>query len=104
MAQGEIPEHLLLDVGIQIFDPGLPEEDEDARVELLVDLGDLCTEKLKQPQEAVSFYDKALVLQPDNRTVMHKLLDVRIGQKRWDEAVSVLKRMQAAEEDPQMKA
>ena len=29
-ATREIPEHLLLDVGIVIFDPGLPEEDEDA--------------------------------------------------------------------------
>ena len=29
-AKEEIPDHLLLDVGIRIFDPGLPEEDESA--------------------------------------------------------------------------
>ena len=29
-AEEEIPDHLLLDVGIRLFDPGLPEEDESA--------------------------------------------------------------------------
>ena len=30
LATAEIPEDLLLDVGIQVFDPGLPEGDESA--------------------------------------------------------------------------
>jgi|GEM_PF-1247144 tetratricopeptide (TPR) repeat protein len=94
---------------------------ESQRALLLEELGDLAADKLKRPNEAIGYYsDSAKVIEqageeelakevakedaagkaPSLRRVYFKLLDVYTGQKKWADAVEVIKKLEAIETQP----
>ena len=100
-------------------------ESDSQRALLLEELGDLAAEKLKRPNEAIGYLtdsakaveqvgEEALakeaasaadgqasqVRAPSLRRVYFKLLDVYTGQKKWAEAVEVIKKLEAIETEP----
>ncbi|MCC6750827.1 MAG: SIR2 family protein [Deltaproteobacteria bacterium] len=73
--------------------------DEVAKLSLLEEVGDLLVEKLKRLNEAAAAYKQAVELKPDHRRVLHKLLEVHIEQKRWEDCIAVLTQLERLETD-----
>lgn len=54
------------------------------------------TEK-KDPQRAIAAYLAALEIRPDDRQIMHKVLELLTETKQWKQAVSILQRLAAGD-------
>ena len=74
--------------------------DDDERFTLLVEIGDIWYEKLKNPQKAISSYNDALELKPDDRPVLHKVLPLYQSTKQWQRVVDVILKVAEMEKDP----
>ncbi len=74
------------------------------RAALLVELGDLWQEKLKDPDAAAEAFTESLDLEPDNHVVLHKLLVSYQAAQRWSEAIDIIERVCALEERDEAKA
>lgn len=77
---------------------------EDEKVRLLGDIGDIYLEKLEDPPQAVGAYREALELKPDDHKLLHKCLDVYVEQKAWQQALEMLERLIAAEKSAPVRA
>ena len=75
-----------------------------ARAALLVELGDLWHEKLKNPDAAAEAFTESLDLEPDNHVVLHKLLVTYQAAERWSEAIDVIERVCDIEQRDEAKA
>ncbi len=75
-----------------------------ARAALLVELGDLWQEKLKDADAAAEAYTESLDIEPDDHVVLHKLLVAYQSADRWSEAIDILERVCALEERDEAKA
>jgi len=75
-----------------------------ARAKLLVELGDLWHEKLKNPDGAAEAFTESLDIEPDNHVVLHKLLVAFQAAERWSEAIDIIERVCGLEERDDAKA
>ncbi len=69
------------------------EEDPQVRFAKLSRLGDLLSQELSRPQEAVGAYVEALDIEPNSVVVLRKLLDLYTKTRQWHEAVGILMRI-----------
>jgi tetratricopeptide (TPR) repeat protein len=78
--------------------------DDDEKLKLLADIGDLYLEKLEDPPQAVGAYREALELKPDDHKLLHKCLDVYVEQKSWQNAIEMLERLIQHEKSASVRA
>ncbi len=78
--------------------------DESAKVEMLEEIGDLCRDKLNEPETALGAYLEATKIEPGARGLLHKALDVLTVQKQWRQAVQVLDLLSKSENTPSRRA
>jgi len=76
-------------------------ENDDEKFQLLVEIGDIWQDNLKNPQKAIASYSEASELLPENRPVLHKLLPLYQSTKQWQNVVEIIKRVTDLEEDPE---
>ncbi len=76
----------------------------DEKFDMLVEIGDIWQDKLSNSAKAISSYNDALQLKPDDRTLLHRLMTQYSNTKQWAKAVEVLKQVAEMEEDTQRKA
>ena len=70
------------------------------RLRLLAECGEICLEQLDDPEQAAADFVDALELDPDNRRLLHGLLEAHQMCGRWPETAEVLERQAALEEEP----
>lgn len=75
-----------------------------ARFDLLVAIGDLRQEKLSDRAGAASAYVQALDLQPDDRRLLAKLMQVYSDERDWAKLVEVVQRLAEGVSDDRQKA
>jgi tetratricopeptide (TPR) repeat protein len=68
-------------------------EDPTAKRELLEMLATIHRERRNDPQRAIAAYLAALELWPDERSIMHRLLELLSETKQWRQAVQLLARL-----------
>jgi tetratricopeptide (TPR) repeat protein len=77
---------------------------DERRFDLLVSLGDLRLEKLGDRAGATSAYVQALDLQPDDRRLLAKLMQVYSDERDWAKLVEVVHRLAEGVSDDRQKA
>lgn len=70
----------------------------------LIAIGDTYREKLENMDEAMDAYKEALLVQPNSRPALVKLLEIHINAESFSEALTVLEHLIAVEANPEMKA
>jgi tetratricopeptide (TPR) repeat protein len=78
--------------------------DIEERFDMLVEIGDLWNEKVKNAQKAIEAYAEASGLEPENHRLLHKLLMLYQQTKQWDEAVDIIQRISDLDERESAKA
>jgi tetratricopeptide (TPR) repeat protein len=76
----------------------------DDRVELLLDIGDLAAEKLKDPSYAAKSYLSALSEKPNERKILTKLMQLYSAEKDWDRLVKVILKLADFVDDNRQKS
>jgi tetratricopeptide (TPR) repeat protein len=71
----------------------------DERFELLLQIGDIWQDKLKNSQKAIQSYTEALEIQPENHVLLHKLLNLFTATEQWQQAVDVIGRVASLEKN-----
>ncbi len=66
-------------------------------------LGELFSEQIHDPQQAIAAYTKVIQIQPTNQTALTKLADLFLSQNRPGETLPLLKRLVKYTEDKQRK-
>jgi tetratricopeptide (TPR) repeat protein len=82
----------------------LENERGDDRVQLLLDIGDLAAEKLKDPSYAAKSYLSALGEKPNDRRILGKLMQLYSAEKDWDRLVKVVLKLADFVDDDKQKA
>jgi golgin subfamily B member 1 len=78
--------------------------DEALKLRVAEEIGDLLHEQLKRPNEALTHYRLAIELKPDLRRVLNKIMEVFIEQRRWDDAITAMGKIEDYETDPHHRA
>jgi golgin subfamily B member 1 len=78
--------------------------EEEARLHLLEEIGDLLREKMNRPTEAMTFYKQVVEARPDQRRVLNKIMEVYIEQKKWEDAVAAMGKIEDYETDANHRA
>jgi tetratricopeptide (TPR) repeat protein len=78
--------------------------DDDTRIRLNEEIGDLQLEKLSNPAEAIRSYQAALALAPGRGPTLHRLIALYTKEKRWREAARTLVRLADLDKAPAVKA
>lgn len=73
--------------------------EDDERFDLMVEIGDIWHEKLRNPQKAISSYNDALEVKPHSRPVLHKVLPLYQSTKQWQKVVETIQQVADMEED-----
>jgi tetratricopeptide (TPR) repeat protein len=92
------------DVAIRTMYRQLEAESGDDRVQLLLDIGDLAAEKLKDPSYAAKSYLTALGEKPNDRRILSKLMQLYSAEKDWDRLVKVVLKLADFVDDAKQKA
>ena len=72
---------------------------DDERHALLLEIGDIWAEKLKNVQKSLQSYAEALDVKPADHVTLHKLLELYISTKQWTKAVEVIVKVAEMEQD-----
>lgn len=75
----------------------------DQRVELLIEIGDICGEKLNDRAGAAKSFVAALEDRPDDRKLLTKLMQLYSEEKDWHKLVEVVLRLAEFVDDPKQK-
>jgi tetratricopeptide (TPR) repeat protein/tRNA A-37 threonylcarbamoyl transferase component Bud32 len=75
----------------------------DKRVELLLEIGDICGEKLNDRAGAAKSFVAALEDRPDDRKLLTKLMQLYSEEKDWNKLVEVVLRLAEFVDDPKQK-
>jgi len=75
----------------------------DQRVELLIEIGDICGEKLNDRAGATKSFVAALEDRPDDRKLLTKLMQLYSEEKDWNKLVEVVLRLAEFVDDPKQK-
>ena len=79
------------------------EEGED-RISLMLEIGDLAAEKLRDPSYAAKSYLSALAEKPNDRKILTKLMQLYSSEKDWDRLVKVVLKLADFVDDEKQKA
>jgi len=82
----------------------LPDAEPAERVRLLEQIGDLYRDQLKNPPRAMSTYIEALEIDPANRRILQRLLDLQSAAGQWKAAAETIGRFLEHETDPARRA
>ncbi len=83
----------------------LPTLKEDAaKADAFVEIGKLFRDRLKDPQRAASAFQRAHELRPQDKTILHTILDLHTEAKRWTEVLPILDQLIVGEDDPARRA
>jgi len=74
--------------------------DEEERITLAEELGDLLMDKMKRYNDALTHYRMVLEIRPDHRRVLNKTMEAYIAQKKWDDAITAMGKIEDHETDP----
>ncbi len=74
-------------------------QDGDRQFELYKDIGGLYAEKIGNKDKAAAAYESALEIKVGDYPLLHQLLDLYTSAKRWEEAINVIDRIVAIEDD-----
>ncbi len=75
----------------------------DARVNLLIELGDIYSSKLGDRNQAAKNYVAALEEKPDDRRILTKLMQLYSEEKDWNRLVEIVVKLAEGVEDPSQK-
>ena len=78
--------------------------DDETRVRLSEEIGDLLFERLGNPAEGIRAYQAALALAPTRGPTLHRLVAVYTKEKHWREAARALVRLADLDEAPDVMA
>lgn len=73
--------------------------DEQERFNITMELGALCQEKIKRPQQAIDFYRQAYFIDDQNIQIQYHLLELYQECQQWYEMISTLEKMIELEPD-----
>ncbi len=85
----------------QILD-GIFEGEE--RYEMLMEIGDIWANQVKEPLKALEAYEEARDLKPQDHALLHKMLQNYQAAEEWQKMVDILDAIQDLEDRPQIKA
>lgn len=71
----------------------------DERVTALTESAKILVEKLRDPDRALECLNQALELQPGSFPLLHKLVDIYTGERRWEEAIETIRRIAELDTD-----
>src|SRR5205085_7773040 len=71
------------------------------RFRLLVEIGDIWSEKEKNPHKAIETYEEALDLEPKNHVLLHKLLQLYQATSNWPKMIESLQTIAELETNPE---
>lgn len=92
------------DVALSTMYRALELESGDARIELLITMGDLAVEKLGDPAYATKIFLTALAEKPSERRVLTKLMQLYSTEKDWSRLVSVILKLAELVDDRKQRA
>jgi tetratricopeptide (TPR) repeat protein len=75
-------------------------EDPTTKLELLEHLATIHRDRRNDPQRAIAAYLEALKIWPDERSIMHRLLELLTETKQWKQSVQLLARLAELAEGP----
>ncbi|MCP4674933.1 MAG: tetratricopeptide repeat protein [Deltaproteobacteria bacterium] len=76
-------------------------QDVDERFDNYVRIGDICNSELNNTMAAIEVYLKAIIMKPDDRPLLHKLLPLYEETGQWQQLVGVIKRIAESETEPE---
>jgi tetratricopeptide (TPR) repeat protein len=79
-------------------------ENEEGRLHLLEEIGDLYVGKLADPVSALGAYLEALKIKPKWHVLLHKTLEIYTGERQWRHAIETLSRLAEQEKEPARRA
>jgi tetratricopeptide (TPR) repeat protein len=85
----------------QILDSVLDGEE---RYQLLQDLGNLWAEKVGDPQQALSAFEQAADLKPDDHLLLHRMLQLYQKVEAWERVVETIQRIAESDPKPERRA
>ncbi|NVB81638.1 MAG: tetratricopeptide repeat protein [Kofleriaceae bacterium] len=74
------------------------------RAKLFEEIGDLWSERLKDPTSATGAYLEGLKIVPGSRVLLHKLLEAFTEQHQWRRAIETLDQLSGLEDSPTRRA
>ncbi|MFO0614054.1 MAG: tetratricopeptide repeat protein [Polyangiaceae bacterium] len=74
------------------------------RYKLLVELGDIWSDKAQNPQKGIEALEEALDLEPQSHVLLHKLLALYQKAQQWERMVDCLERISQLENNPERKS
>jgi len=74
------------------------------RFTLLEDIGDIYNDRLNNSQKAIAAYQEAIDIDPDDHSVLQKVLERYYDSKQWKKAIGVIDRFIEMESDPAIRA
>ncbi|MCU0661270.1 MAG: tetratricopeptide repeat protein, partial [Myxococcota bacterium] len=72
---------------------------DDEKSALLIEIGDIWQEQLKNSQKGISSYVEAMELRPNDRQILHRLLPLYQNTKQWQKVVEIIQKVADIEED-----
>jgi golgin subfamily B member 1 len=78
--------------------------DEEARVALLGQIGDIYRERMGDAAAALAAYQEGIQRRPGSFALLHKVLELHTETKQWRRALETLAVLSASEADPRRKA
>ena len=75
-------------------------EDRKTKRELLEHVATIHHERRKDPQRAIAAYMAALEIWPDERSIMHRLLELLSETRQWKQSVALLLQARRADREP----
>ena len=78
----------------------LPVSEDNERLRLLDEIGDIYASKLNNAQKAIGAYSEALDVKGDNHPILFKVLDLYSNTAQWKKAIEVIDRLASLEKDP----
>ncbi len=76
----------------------------DRKVEILLEMGDVATNKLSDAEYAAKSYLLALSERPNDRTILTKLMQLYGAEKDWPQLIAVITRLADVVDEPKHKA
>ncbi len=76
----------------------------DERHQTLIDIGELWSSKLNNPQKAIQALVDAMDIKPDDHRLLHKLLGLYQDSRQWQKAIEIIERISDLDERPTAKS
>ncbi|HFE46236.1 MAG TPA: serine/threonine-protein kinase, partial [Nannocystis exedens] len=82
----------------------LPTLSGSAKAGSFLEIGKLFRDRLGEPQRAVAAFTRAQELRPEDKTILHVLLDLHTEAKRWSQVLPILDQLIVVEAEPTRRA